>query len=77
VSPSAEVTETSGRGVGLNAVSEVVGSLGGRIEVSSEPGRGTAFAIHLPLSLLGDDSAQRREVASVRASSRTPRPMPV
>jgi HPt (histidine-containing phosphotransfer) domain-containing protein/HAMP domain-containing protein len=77
VSTVAEATETSGRGVGLNAVSEVVSSLGGRIEVTSEPGRGTTFAIHLPSSLLGDDSAQRREVASVRASSRKPRPMPV
>jgi len=77
VSSATEVSETSGRGVGLNAVREVVSSLGGRIEVSSEPGRGTTFTIHLPSAMLGDDGGQRREhAASARASSQKARAVP-
>lgn len=48
VSSNSEVTTVSGRGVGLSAVREVVRALGGRIEVESELGKGTTFAIHLP-----------------------------
>lgn len=62
VSSREEVTMMSGRGVGLNAVYEVVKSLGGRIEVASEPDRGTTFTIHLPLAMLADDpSAEQSE----------------
>jgi two-component system chemotaxis sensor kinase CheA len=41
--------EISGRGVGLYAVRKEIEKLGGEIEVSSEPGRGTAFRLVLPL----------------------------
>ena len=44
-----EVTDTSGRGVGLSAVREAVERIGGHIEVQSELGAGTAFRIHLPV----------------------------
>src|SRR5207253_1100173 len=37
-----------GTGLGLAIVRELAVALGGRIEVASEPGRGTAFALHLP-----------------------------
>lgn len=37
------VTEVSGRGVGMAAVREAVQQLGGRIEVKSNPGKGTSF----------------------------------
>lgn len=37
------VTEVSGRGVGMAAVREAVEQLGGRIEVKSNPGKGTTF----------------------------------
>lgn len=73
VSSAAEVSETSGRGVGLNAVREVVSSLGGRIELSSEAGRGTTFSIHLPTSMLGDEAGVRRG----RASTPKARAIPV
>ena len=38
-----------GTGLGLAIVRELAVALGGRIEVASEPGRGTAFALHLPV----------------------------
>lgn len=43
-----EVTELSGRGVGLAAVQEACRTLGGTIDVRSEPGVGTTFAFRLP-----------------------------
>lgn len=46
-----EVTTTSGRGVGLSAMREVVESLGGTAEVQSQPGRGTTFRFRLPSSM--------------------------
>jgi len=50
-STNATVTTIAGRGVGLDVVRTEVASLGGRISVESVAGRGTAFIIHLPLSL--------------------------
>lgn len=45
------VTQLSGRGVGMDVVRNEIVSLGGRINVSSLPGRGTTFTISLPLTL--------------------------
>jgi chemosensory pili system protein ChpA (sensor histidine kinase/response regulator) len=45
------VTETSGRGVGMDVVRAEVAAIGGRIEVASEPGSGTTFRIRFPLTL--------------------------
>ena len=52
LSTAQEVTEISGRGVGLDVVRSEIISLGGRVEVSSDPGRGVRFTIHLPLTLV-------------------------
>ena len=46
-----DVTDTSGRGVGLDAVRASVESLQGRIEVASTPGQGTRFMLTLPVDL--------------------------
>ena len=46
-----EVTEISGRGVGLDVVQSVVKSVRGTIRVASEKGRGTRFQLQLPLTL--------------------------
>ncbi len=56
VSSRAEATATSGRGVGLGVVAATVRDLGGRIEVSGEPGRGTSFRCRLPAHLLSPES---------------------
>jgi chemosensory pili system protein ChpA (sensor histidine kinase/response regulator) len=50
-STASEVTQIAGRGVGMDVVRNEIAGLGGRIEVSSEPGRGTTFTIYLPLTL--------------------------
>lgn len=46
-----EISQTSGRGVGLDAVRAAVAALNGSIAVDSEPGRGAAFFIRLPTTL--------------------------
>ena len=46
-----EVTDLSGRGVGLDAVKRHVESFGGTVEVRSEPGTGTEIILVLPLAL--------------------------
>ena len=50
-STAAAITETSGRGVGMDVVRAEVAAIGGRIEVGSEPGAGTTFRIRFPLTL--------------------------
>jgi HPt (histidine-containing phosphotransfer) domain-containing protein/HAMP domain-containing protein len=49
-----EVTATSGRGVGLAAIQRFMDGIGGRIELHSEPGRGTEFRFKMPASVLTD-----------------------
>ncbi len=46
-----DVSELSGRGVGLDVVKTKVESLKGSIAISSKPGQGTTFTIRLPLTL--------------------------
>ena len=45
------VSQTSGRGVGLDVVRATVEGLGGQIDVISTPGEGTTFTLTLPVSL--------------------------
>ncbi|MGY2133911.1 chemotaxis protein CheA [Hymenobacter sp. HD11105] len=46
-----EVTEISGRGVGLDVVKLAIDSLGGQLRVDSELGQGTTFTLVLPTSI--------------------------
>ncbi|MEM1232616.1 MAG: chemotaxis protein CheA [Pseudomonadota bacterium] len=46
-----QVSELSGRGVGMDVVRAAIHSLGGRISIESSPGEGTTFEIALPLTL--------------------------
>jgi two-component system sensor histidine kinase and response regulator WspE len=50
-STASQVTEVSGRGVGLDVVQTMVQETGGSLRVESEPGRGAAFAMRLPITL--------------------------
>jgi two-component system, chemotaxis family, sensor kinase CheA len=45
------VTDISGRGVGMDVVRKNIESLKGKVEISSEVGKGTKFSIRLPLTL--------------------------
>lgn len=50
-STAARVTETSGRGVGMDVVKAAVDHLGGDLEILSAPGEGTRILLRLPLSV--------------------------
>lgn len=50
-STAKEVTEVSGRGVGMDIVRSNVQRVGGLVDVDSTPGKGTRFSIRLPLTL--------------------------
>lgn len=50
-STAKEVSDLSGRGVGMDVVRTAIQSLGGRITIQSIPGEGTTFSISLPLTL--------------------------
>ncbi|NLK26783.1 MAG: chemotaxis protein CheA [Clostridiales bacterium] len=50
-STSDQVTDVSGRGVGLDVVKTKIESLGGEIETKTKLGEGTNFIIRLPLTL--------------------------
>ncbi|MDZ7710215.1 MAG: chemotaxis protein CheA [Roseovarius sp.] len=45
------VSNLSGRGVGLDVVKSAIQALGGRVSITSEAGEGTTFSISLPLTL--------------------------
>lgn len=50
-STATEVSDLSGRGVGMDVVRRSIQSLGGRISISSVPGKGSTFTLSLPLTL--------------------------
>ncbi|MGQ5522189.1 Hpt domain-containing protein [Chitinimonas sp. PSY-7] len=50
-STASQITQLSGRGIGMDVVKTELEDLGGRVDVASEAGRGTTFTIHLPLTL--------------------------
>lgn len=50
-STAEKITDVSGRGVGMDVVRRNVEKLRGRIDIHSEPGRGTTFHLRLPLTL--------------------------
>lgn len=50
-STSANVTEFSGRGVGMDVVKKSVDAVGGILTISSEPGLGTTTTLKIPLTM--------------------------
>lgn len=51
VSTTDAVTPLAGRGVGLDVVRNEISSIGGRVEVTTRPGKETTFTLFLPLTL--------------------------
>jgi len=49
VSARAEITTTSGRGIGLGAARDACERLGGYVTLDTERGKGTRFRFHLPV----------------------------
>lgn len=50
-STRSQVSDLSGRGVGMDVVKRSIQSLGGRVSIQSTPGQGTVMSISLPLTL--------------------------
>jgi len=50
-STASEVTQISGRGIGMDVVRNEIIALGGRVDVHTTPGKGTRFNLFLPLTL--------------------------
>jgi two-component system chemotaxis sensor kinase CheA len=71
VSTAEKLSNVSGRGVGMDVVKTNLDRLGGKVEIDSVPGRGSAFRIKLPLtlaiipSLLVSDSGARFAIPQV------------
>jgi two-component system chemotaxis sensor kinase CheA len=50
-STAVDVTDISGRGVGMDAVRRAVEQVGGTLEIETKAGRGTSFRLSLPLTV--------------------------
>ena len=46
-----QVTEISGRGVGLDVVQSMVKAVGGSVRIATQPGRQTVFTLQLPITM--------------------------
>jgi two-component system chemotaxis sensor kinase CheA len=64
-STAAQVTNLSGRGVGMDAVRTVVERMGGRVSVASRPGQGTTVRFTLPFTVM------MTQVMTVEAAGQT------
>ncbi|MCG5494045.1 chemotaxis protein CheA [Ectothiorhodospira variabilis] len=50
-STKTEISDVSGRGVGMDVVKTRIAQLNGRVEITSAPGQGSTLSIRLPLTL--------------------------
>jgi len=78
-STAKEVTNLSGRGVGMDVVKTAISSLGGKIGIASSPGKGSTFSITLPLTLAVMDGmvvevGEQTMVVPISSISETVRP---
>jgi signal transduction histidine kinase/HAMP domain-containing protein len=67
------VSELSGRGVGLSAVRSVVTALGGKIEIESQPGKGSTWRFRLPAGKLEEPIMDPPASATAARISQSPR----
>ncbi|ANP45678.1 chemotaxis protein CheA [Candidatus Viadribacter manganicus] len=80
-STASAVSNISGRGVGMDVVKRSIQALGGRISISSVPGKGSTFTLSLPLTLAVLDgmvitAGDQTLVAPLTAIVETLRPKP-
>ncbi|MBZ0104869.1 MAG: response regulator, partial [Sulfuricella denitrificans] len=66
-STATEITQVSGRGIGMDVVRNEIATLGGRVEATSEAGKGTTFSIYLPLTLAVTQAVLVRSGSTVYA----------
>ncbi len=66
VSTREQVTEVSGRGVGMAAVKAAAEAMGGRVTVTTETGKGTTFRFLLPLIGVGAELSRQAARADER-----------
>lgn len=66
-STAAEVTEVSGRGIGMDVVRSEIDAVGGLIDMDTRPGSGTTFRIYLPLTVAVTQAVLVRAGESVLA----------
>ncbi|HWU43143.1 MAG TPA: ATP-binding protein, partial [Bdellovibrio sp.] len=59
-----EVSETSGRGVGMDAIKQAAEELGGRVWVESELGKGTSLFVEVPYITQFNHQVNRAKIAS-------------
>ena len=81
LSTAEKVTDISGRGVGMDVVKRNIESLRGRIDITSTPGQGSTFTIHLPLTLAVIDGllarvGGERFILPITSVERSLRPKP-
>ncbi|MFN2644682.1 MAG: Hpt domain-containing protein, partial [Burkholderiales bacterium] len=69
LSTAQTVTELAGRGIGMDVVRTEIQSMGGRIEVTSAPRRGTTFTLYLPLTLAVTHTVMVRAATTLVALS--------
>ncbi len=50
-STAAQVTEISGRGVGMDVVRKNIEKINGRVDIKSVPGKGSSFIMRIPLTM--------------------------
>ncbi|GAA0507189.1 hybrid sensor histidine kinase/response regulator [Deinococcus depolymerans] len=50
LSTAGQVTQEAGRGVGMDAVRDAIARMGGRVNLRSQPGQGTAITLHVPVA---------------------------
>ncbi|MCB1184086.1 chemotaxis protein CheA, partial [bacterium] len=50
-STAAAVTEISGRGVGMDVVKRNIEKINGKVDIKSNPGRGSSFVMRIPLTM--------------------------
>ncbi|WP_221090788.1 hybrid sensor histidine kinase/response regulator [Deinococcus aquaedulcis] len=67
LSTAQQVTQEAGRGVGMDAVRDAIARMGGRVSLTSRPGRGTAVRLTVPVAQQITDVLVMR-VGSVRVA---------